>query len=111
MALTRLRQQARLQVQQRDSETLPFEVLPPIGEHLGFQALPAPTPDDLFFDMEGDPFVGDNGIEYLFGVLEYTLALGGEGRVGVHHTFWGHDPDEEKGAFEQIVDFLIERLN
>src|SRR5438128_415180 len=111
MALTRLRQQARLQVQQRDSDTHPFEVLPPLGEHLGFQALPAPTPEDLFFDMEGDPFVGDNGIEYLFGVLEYTLPLEGEGRVGVHHTFWGHDPDEEKRAFEQVVDFLIERLN
>src|SRR5437773_438562 len=111
MALTRLRQQARLQVEQRHSDTLPFEVLPPLGEHLGFQSLPAPTPDDLFFDMEGDPFVGDNGIEYLFGVLEYTLPLEGEGRVGVHHTFWGHDPDEEKRAFEQVVDFLINRLN
>src|SRR6266513_4605516 len=107
MALTRLRQQARLQVQQRDSDTHPFEVLPPLGEHLGFQALPTPTPDDLFFDMEGDPFVGDNGIEYLFGIWEAK----GEGREGVHHTFWGHDPDEEKRAFEQVADFLIDRLN
>src|SRR5256714_7723754 len=90
MALTRLRQQARLQVQQRDSDTLPFEVLPPLGEHLGFQALPAPTPEDLFFDMEGDPFVGDNGIEYLFGIWEGV----GEAREGVHHRFWGHDADE-----------------
>src|SRR2546430_188365 len=105
MALIRLRQQARLQVQQRHSDTLPFEVLPPLGEHLGFQALPAPTPDDLFFDMEGDPFVGDNGIEYLFGIWE------GEEEERVHHKFWGHDPDEEKRAFEQGVDFLIERLN
>src|SRR5205807_7532594 len=40
MALARLRQQARLQVQQRQTESLPFEVLPPLGEHLGFQALP-----------------------------------------------------------------------
>jgi uncharacterized protein len=113
MALGRLRQQARLQVEQRHSDTLPFEVLPPLGEHLGFQSLPAPTPDDLFFDMEGDPFVGDNGLEYLFGILEYTLSpeLEGEGRVGVHHAFWGHDPDEEKRAFEQVIDFLIERLN
>src|SRR5437762_701633 len=115
MALARLRQQARLQVQQRHSDMLPFEVLPPLGEHLGFQALPAPTPHDLFFDMEGDPFVGDNGIEYLFGILELTsqttLPLEGEGRVGVHHGCWGHDPDEEKHAFEQVVDFLIDRLN
>src|ERR1700730_4732767 len=119
MALTRLRQQARLQVEQRQSDSLPFEVLPPLGEGLGFQSLPAPTPDDLFFDMEGDPFVGDNGLEYLFGILEtesgrfppplqFTLPLQGEGRVGVHkhHTFWGHDPDEEKAAFEKTVDFL-----
>jgi uncharacterized protein len=105
MALTRLRQQARLQVQQRNGDTLPFEVLPPLGEHLGFQALPAPTPDDLFFDMEGDPFVGDNGLEYLFGFWE------AEGEEGVHHKFWGHDSDEEKRAFEQVVDFLIDRLN
>src|SRR2546429_1310301 len=105
MALTRLRQQARLQVQQRQSDTLPFEVLPPLGEHLGFQALPAPTTGDLFFDMEGDPFVGDNGIEYLFGIWE------AEGEQGVHHRFWGHDPDEEKRAFEQLVDLLIDRLN
>jgi predicted RecB family nuclease len=111
MALTRLRQQARLQVEQRHGDTLPFEVLPPLGEHLGFQALPAPTPDDLFFDMEGDPFVGDNGLEYLFGIFEYTHPHEREGGVGVHHPFWGHDPDEEKRAFEQVVDFLIERLN
>ena len=105
MALARLRQQARLQVQQRHAESLPFEVLPPLGEHLGFQALSAHTPNDLFFDMEGDPFVGDNGLEYLFGILEMV-----EGRPR-HHTFWGHDSDEEKLAFEQVVDFLIERLN
>src|SRR5437868_6922606 len=105
MALARLRQQARLQVQQRQSESLPFEVLPPLGEHLGFQALPAPTPNDLFFDMEGDPFVGDNGLEYLFGILEMVDG------IARHHAFWGHDSDEEKRAFEQVVDFLIERLN
>src|SRR5947208_7532739 len=105
MALTRLSQQARLQVQQRHSDNLPFEVLPPLGEHLGFQSLPAPTPDDLFFDMEGDPFVGDNGLEYLFGILEMVEES------PRHHAFWGHNPDEEKRAFEQVVDFLIERLN
>jgi predicted RecB family nuclease len=115
-ALERLRQQARLQVLQRETGDLPYEVLPPLGEHLGFQALPTPTPDDLFFDMEGDPFVGDDGLEYLFGVLELnpsqaSLPLVGRAGEGVHHTFWGHDPDEEKAAFEQVVDFFIERLN
>src|SRR5207302_4760837 len=72
---------------------------------------PTPVANDLFIVMDGDPFVGDNGIEYVVGVLEYTLPLEGERRVGVHHTCWGHDPDEEKRAFEQVVDFLIDHLN
>src|SRR5919108_447422 len=38
------------------------------------------------------------------------LGRAGEG-AGQHHTFWGHNPDEEKRAFEQVVDFLIDRLN
>src|SRR5438105_2210810 len=113
-ALARLRQQARLQVQHRPGGALPHEVLPPLGEHLGFEALPAPTPADLFFDMEGDPFVGDGGIEYLFGILEnFSPSPVGEGRGGGHryHAFWGHDSDQEKRAFEQVMDFLIERLD
>src|SRR5205807_2837038 len=124
-ALARLRQQARLQVQHRQDGALPHEVLPPLGEHLGFEALPAPTPADLFFDMEGDPFVGDGGIEYLFGILEIfppsPVGEGpdnlppplGEGPGGGHryHAFWGHDSEEEKRAFEQVMDFLIERFN
>jgi len=103
-ALVRLREQARLQVLRRQQDTLPCKVLPPVGEHLGFQALPVPTRDDLFFDMEGDPFVGENGIEYLFGIVE-SAETGPR-----HRSFWGHDPDDEKRAFEQVVDFFIDRL-
>src|SRR5438552_7227674 len=104
-ALERLRRQAKLQVERKDSGDLTYEVLAPLGEHLGFQALPAPMPADLFFDMEGDPFVGDNGLEYLFGVTE----MGAERPQ--HHAFWAHDTQAEKRAFEQVVDFLIERLD
>src|SRR5437762_6604675 len=104
-ALDRLRRQAKLQVERKEAGDLTFELLAPLGEHLGFQALPAPTPADLFFDMEGDPFVGDDGLEYLFGVTEI-----GEERPQ-HHAFWAHDTQAEKRAFEQVVDFLIERLD
>jgi predicted RecB family nuclease len=103
-ALARLRRQAKLQVERKEAGELPYEVLAPLGEHLGFQALPAPAPADLFFDMEGDPFVGD-GLEYLFGITEMV-----EGRVQ-HHAFWAHDTEAERGAFEKVMDFLIERLN
>jgi uncharacterized protein len=104
-ALARLRQQAKLQVDRQDAGELTFEVLAPLGEHLGFQALPEPRPADLFFDMEGDPFVGDDGLQYLFGITEMV-----EGRPK-HHAFWAHDTEAEKRAFEQVMDFLIDRLN
>src|SRR5204862_3028898 len=80
-ALARLRQQAKLQIDRIEASELPYEVLAPLGEHLGFQALPAPTPADLFFDMEGDPFVGEEGLQYLFGITEMV-----EGRPQ-HHAF------------------------
>ena len=115
-AFARLRQQAKLQIQRKEAGELTYEVLAPLGEHLGFQALPEPTPADLFFDMEGDPFVGDDGLEYLFGITEFESPPPlGEGRVGAgrpqHHAFWAHDPQAEKRAFEEVMDFLIERLN
>jgi uncharacterized protein len=105
MALERLRQQARLMVTQRETGNLTYEVLAPLGPRLGFEALPLPSPADLFFDMEGDPFVGDEGIQYLFGIHEIT-ATGPR-----YQAFWGHDADAEKRAFEQVVDFLIQRLD
>jgi uncharacterized protein len=105
VALERLRRQAKLQVERKEAAALTFEVLAPLGEHLGFQAMPEPTPADLFFDMEGDPFVGENGLEYLFGITEMV-----EG-VPQHHGFWAHDSEAEKKAFEELMDFLIQRLD
>ena len=32
--------------------------------------LPPPSPNDLFFDIEGDPYAFEDGLDYLFGVLE-----------------------------------------
>src|SRR5438067_3591419 len=104
-AIARLRRQARLQVEREQAGQLTYEVMAPLGEHLGFQGLPAPTPADLFFDMEGDPFVGEDGLEYLFGITEMV-----EGRPK-HHAFWAHDTQAEKLAFEQVMDFLVEHLN
>ncbi|TMD15670.1 MAG: TM0106 family RecB-like putative nuclease [Chloroflexi bacterium] len=105
LALERLRQQARLQVGRRQTGSLAYEVLPPLGEQLGFQTLPPPSPADLFFDMEGDPFVGDDGLYYLFGVAE---SAGGRFQ---YHAFWGHDETAERRAFEQTVDLIIDRLD
>jgi uncharacterized protein len=88
--------QAKLQVCQRDSGTLQFEVADPQPLAL----LPNPDEGDLFFDFEGDPLWTadgtDWGLEYLFGVLE-------GGRSGAFHPLWAHDRHDERQA---LTDFL-----
>ena len=102
--LTKLHNQARLQLSQRETGEVSFELLPHEGDKRGLAALPEPSPGDLFFDMEGDPYVGVHGIEYLFGVTE---LVGDEQK---YTAFWGHDDAGEKRAFEQFVDLVMQRL-
>ncbi|MFY9738118.1 MAG: TM0106 family RecB-like putative nuclease [Candidatus Cybelea sp.] len=98
----KLRRQASLQVRGRDSLEPIYELLecpPP----LGFSLLPPPSAGDVFFDMEGDPlYEPGRGLEYLFGcwMPDDDPAF---------RAFWGLDRAEEKRAFEQFVDFVIER--
>jgi len=99
--LGRLRKQARLQVQERETGKPSYELLPPERPELGLALLPVPTAADLFFDMESDPWAEDGGIEYLFGVLD---AAG-------FRPLWAHDRAKEKQAFEDFVDIVIGRLD
>ncbi len=103
--LARLRQQARLQLRQRETEQVHYELLPPDGPERGLCALPAPSPGDLFFDMEGDPWEGEEGLEYLFGLVELD---GGDPR---YRAFWAHDAAAEKRAFEDFMDYVMLRLS
>jgi len=61
----RVREQARVQVAGRDQERPVHELLEILDER-GLSRLPEPSPGDVFFDLEGDPFVGLRGREYLF---------------------------------------------
>jgi predicted RecB family nuclease len=96
-----LRLQAGLQVAQRETGKHDYLLLEP-EEGRGFARMPEPSPGDLFFDMEGDPFF-DMGLEYLFGV---TWIEEGEPRF---KPFWGTDRAGEKRAFEDFTDFVAER--
>ena len=40
----------------------------------GLALLPEPSSGDIFLDLEGDPFVGRSGLEYLFGYLTIDEA-------------------------------------
>lgn len=100
--LERLRAQAALQLQQRSTGAVSYALLPPLpGE--GLSALPSPSAGDVFFDMEGDPFMGDGGLEYLFGVV--TVDTG----TPIFRAFWAHDRHQEKQAFEAFIDWTMAR--
>jgi AAA domain/RNase_H superfamily len=59
----------------------------------------------VFFDIEGDPYVGSAGLEYLLGAG--WRELGGE---FAYRAFWAHDERAEMAAFEEFIDFVFERL-
>jgi predicted RecB family nuclease len=105
-ALGRTREQARLQVATRDAGRLVYELLPQLALDLGLGALPVPAPGDLFFDIEGDPFAFDDGLEYLFGFA----APGRPDPEGAPtaYAFWAHDAATEKAAFEATIDLITE---
>ncbi len=138
-ALERVREQARIQVEGEDRGEVLWELLEPErttgeanGERTlvpdrGFLVLPEPSPHDLFLDLEGDPFAFDDGIDYLFGVLDPSAAEDDPRWAGPAGTatppvprfvaFWSRDAEglvtlaAEKAAFERLVDFLIGRLD
>jgi hypothetical protein len=88
-----------VQVAGRESGAPVHEVLQITDEH-GLSLLPEPSPGDVFFDLEGDPFVGLNGREYLFGV-----AL----PDGIYECQWGLAAEQERDAFIWFVDLVMAR--
>jgi predicted RecB family nuclease len=102
-SMMRVREQARLQLEGRLAGALLYELLP-FEAGQGLARLPAPSPGDLFLDLEGDPFAGEGGLEYLFG----GVAIDGdkERYLGT----WALDRSGERAAFERFMDMAIERL-
>ena len=104
-AFERLRHQAALQTRHRQEGVHAYELLP-ADERSGFRLMPRPSPGDIFFDMEGDPyFEPARGLEYLFGAV--TLDAAGQ---PAFQAFRALTRAEEKTAFEQFIDFVHERL-
>ncbi len=119
--LARVRRQAQLQVQGEDERRHIYELLEPqtrddgtLDTTKGLLALPQPRPGDLYLDLEGDPFIGDDGMDYLFGLLQ-PEETGADGRP-LFHAFWSRDAvgevtaAGEKAAFEACIDKIMERL-
>ncbi len=96
-----LQHQAELQLHHRRTGEHRVDLLDAEPER-GFALLPRPSPGDLFFDMEGDPWwEPGRGLDYLFGVMDTER---------IFTAFWAHTRDEEREAFEQFVDLVHARL-
>jgi len=100
----KVQKQARIQVEGRTEKELKHELLVPVVEGTGFCRLPEPTEDDVFVDLEGDPFVGEHGLQYLFGFV--FQDAGGEWS---YEKKWALNREEEKKGFEWLVDEIMER--
>jgi uncharacterized protein len=112
-ALGRVREQARIQLEGRLEQRMKYELLlpapgDPVEKERGLATLPPPSAGDLFFDIEGDPYAFEDGLDYLFGVLDMD---------GAFTAFWSKDDrgefslDGERRAFERFIDFVMERLD
>ncbi len=99
----RVREQARIQVEGRERKRPVHEILA-ITEQHGLALLPEPSPGDVFFDLEGDPFVGLSGREYLFG-----FAHANETGQPEYHSRWALTASAEKAAFQWFVDTVMDR--
>ncbi len=99
----RSREQARVQLASRGLAKPVYEAIAPAAD-VGLALLSEPSPGDIFFDLEGDPFVGEGGLEYLFGYV--WIDEQGQER---YEYAWAFTREEERRAFERFIDFVIAR--
>jgi predicted RecB family nuclease len=99
----RVREQARIQVAGREEGRPVHEVLEITDDH-GLSLLPEPSAGDIFFDLEGDPFVGLSGLEYLFGMVLDDAV--GEPK---YECRWALHATAEKEGFQWFVDKVMDR--
>jgi predicted RecB family nuclease len=104
-ALERVRDQARIQVEGKAAGDVRYERLETVPG-FGLAKLCEPSPGDIFLDFEGDPFVGEGGLEYLFG-----YSFRGEDGQERYVADWAFSRAEERAAFERFIDFVMNRLS
>lgn len=103
--LERLRAQAALQQLQYADGKVRYELIPldPAEPLRGLARLPEPNPADLFLDFENDPWAGEDGLEYLVGVIAKDDG------AWRYRALWAHSAAEERRAFEQLIDEITQR--
>ena len=107
--LKRLKQQAKLQRDAFEQESMPFSMAESEDDKtrwgLGLERLPAPDDGDLFVDFEGHPFwKSEAGLFFLFGWLERDQD--GQWR---YRTIWAHDKESETAGAAELISYIAQR--
>ena len=97
----RLINQAKLQMEAEKDGVIKFKYNEEnFSLNKGFNLLPEPTENDLFFDLEGvQDIVYPSGLEYLFGIF-YE-----ENGQKIFKPFWAHTREEEKKSLIKFFEF------
>jgi uncharacterized protein len=99
----KIHEQAKIQLKGRKEKKMLHELLP-VEPLRGLNRLPEPSRGDLYFDIEGDHFYEDGGIEYLFGI-----AFLNEGNEIEYKGYWARNRKEEKDMFSEFMSFILKR--
>ncbi len=103
----KIQEQAKIQYQSGLAQKVLYRLLP-LQENQGLSKLPPPSLGDIFFDIEGDTFVGVQGLEYLLGFSYFEPS--NQDQKLIYTSLWSKNAHEEKLAFEEFVRFVFERL-
>src|SRR6185436_15443573 len=100
--------QAAIQLRARRLGKPQHEILEPLTPEHGLALLPAPSAHDIFLALGGVRLAPDGGREYLCGLLAAEEgARRGQAPPLVYLPAWGTNPDEERRAFELVVDLIL----
>lgn len=100
--MLRIKEQARMQLMARESGRPGYELLS-LAQERGLNRLPLPTEGDIFFDLEGDQYYKEAGIEYLWGFSHVK-----DGNLEYEHK-WAMNYREERECFEWFIDHVIKQ--
>ena len=99
--LQTLKTQALLQQKSKHHPTPLFKVLPHKGERRGLERLSPPQTTDIFLEILNYPFIGKEGLEYLYGQAIYEKP---------HYiSFWALNQQQSPIVFKKWLNWVYKR--
>lgn len=99
----KLHSQATIQLDGRKQKKVIYQLLS-VEENRGLNRLPNQSPGDIYFDIEGDHFYDDGGMEYLFGLVSKD-----DNNSYQYKKIWAQNRKEEKEALIKFIEFVMNK--